>query len=217
MPITEIRGGQIKDGTVKRPDLNTNEVGSAVVRKVTIAGRGLKLEYDGADAGTGDVTISVINPDLIFKQFLLNGASQAMNVNGSVTPVEFAYSADGTVDTYLQQVVIELQDGSIDWNLFGALAALTNGFDLKIDQGGTTKTLINAAKTTYQLIRDLGGGTFDLLEKSTGGNDDSILIRMPLYDALLAGGSADKIYATVSDDLTGLTRFNAYVIAGREP
>src|SRR5262245_59065771 len=60
MGLTQIRGGQVQDGTIQRADLDIATIGQAVIRKL-IAGAGLGETHDGADAGTGDVTLSVPN------------------------------------------------------------------------------------------------------------------------------------------------------------
>ena len=60
MALTQVRGGQVQDGSIQRVDLDVSTVGQAVIRKL-IAGGGLSLSYDGADAGTGDVTVSAPN------------------------------------------------------------------------------------------------------------------------------------------------------------
>lgn len=57
MPTTQLSGNQIKDGDIKRADLNTSQAGSAVITKI-IAGSGISIVSTGADAGTGDVTIT---------------------------------------------------------------------------------------------------------------------------------------------------------------
>jgi len=57
MSGTEIKSSQIKDGEVKRADLNTSTTGSAVVTKL-VAGTGISFSSTGVDAGTGDVTIT---------------------------------------------------------------------------------------------------------------------------------------------------------------
>ena len=57
MPITEIRGGQIKDTSVQRADLDISTTGSAVVRRI-IAGTNVTIGSTGVDTGTGDVTIN---------------------------------------------------------------------------------------------------------------------------------------------------------------
>jgi hypothetical protein len=58
MPITNVRGRQLKDDDVMRADLNTSVVGSAVIRRV-IQGTGVAFNSTGVDTGTGDVTISL--------------------------------------------------------------------------------------------------------------------------------------------------------------
>lgn len=67
MPRTKVNGVQIvsdtidsdliKQGSVSRSDLNTTTVGQAVVAKI-VQGTGISISSTGADAGTGDVTIS---------------------------------------------------------------------------------------------------------------------------------------------------------------
>jgi uncharacterized protein involved in outer membrane biogenesis len=65
---TEIRSTQIRDGEVKRQDLNTADSGSAVITKV-ISGANIGISSTGVDAGTGDVTIAL-------------NISQDINANG---------------------------------------------------------------------------------------------------------------------------------------
>lgn len=57
MPITAPSGRQILDGSIQRADLDATTVGQAVIRKV-VQGAGISLSSTGADAGTGDVTVS---------------------------------------------------------------------------------------------------------------------------------------------------------------
>lgn len=58
MSGTGVNSQDIQDGSIWRVDLNTTGSGKAVVRKVTV-GAGLASTYDGVDAGTGDVVISL--------------------------------------------------------------------------------------------------------------------------------------------------------------
>jgi hypothetical protein len=57
MARTEVRSKQIKDGGVKREDLNTDISGRAVITKI-IAGDNITISSTGVDEGTGDVTIN---------------------------------------------------------------------------------------------------------------------------------------------------------------
>jgi hypothetical protein len=54
---TLLRGTQVGDGSIQRVDIDVSTAGQALIRKV-IAGAGITLVSTGADAGTGDVTIS---------------------------------------------------------------------------------------------------------------------------------------------------------------
>lgn len=57
MARTFIGGALVEDGSIERADLNTADTGKAVIRKV-VAGTGIQISSTGADAGTGDVTVS---------------------------------------------------------------------------------------------------------------------------------------------------------------
>jgi hypothetical protein len=59
MALTAIRGKQVLDGTIQRHDLDVSTVGQAVVAKL-IQGTNVTLSSTGGDAGTGDVTISIL-------------------------------------------------------------------------------------------------------------------------------------------------------------
>jgi len=54
--LGKLKSEQIKDGEVKRDDINVDETGQAVITKI-IAGTGVTITSTGVDAGTGDVTI----------------------------------------------------------------------------------------------------------------------------------------------------------------
>lgn len=59
MARTRIRSKEIEDGSISRADLNVSTVGSAVIAKL-VQGTNILLSSTGADAGTGDVTASLI-------------------------------------------------------------------------------------------------------------------------------------------------------------
>lgn len=56
MSITRQTGRNVRDGSIARVDLNTDQSGEAVIVKA-VAGPGIILHSTGADSGTGDVTI----------------------------------------------------------------------------------------------------------------------------------------------------------------
>lgn len=58
MGRTFLTGGQVKDGSVQKVDLDTTTTGQAVITKV-IAGTSISISSTGVDAGTGDVTVNL--------------------------------------------------------------------------------------------------------------------------------------------------------------
>ena len=77
--------------------------------------------------------LAVRNSDIFYVKFKHNGSSM-LNVNGSVTPVEFALE-DLPVDNFLLTRIDYLisQDAIIDVKKFGNINALTNGLLFEID------------------------------------------------------------------------------------
>lgn len=57
MAATNVRSGQLKDGDVKRVDMDITTAGQAVATKI-VAGTNVTITYTGVDSGTGDVTIN---------------------------------------------------------------------------------------------------------------------------------------------------------------
>ncbi len=60
MAQTQIKSSQLLDEGVRRSDINVSVSGHALITKVLV-GAGLTESHTGADAGTGDVTLSVGN------------------------------------------------------------------------------------------------------------------------------------------------------------
>lgn len=137
-----------------------------------------------------------------------------MAVNGSVTPVPFWLPADATKDTYLDKIILVIESKRVDFALFGNLAALTTGFDLILKQGGVSVSLIDRAKTTYQLLKQ-SGADFDLLKKADATLNDGLIVRFQLDSPKLIAGSSDEIRAIVNDNLSTLSAFTARAFVRR--
>jgi hypothetical protein len=107
MPPTVIRGTQVLDGSIQRADLDVTTAGKAVIAKL-VQGTGIALSSTGADSGTGDVTVSGVDPGTWAALSLGTGwtaptqAQFRIETNGTVKTVYFrgmiqaAYSALGT-------------------------------------------------------------------------------------------------------------------------
>lgn len=94
MARTQVKGTQLGDESVGRPDLNVSTAGQAVTRKI-IAGTGVTISSTGVDAGTGDVTIN---------------AAPASSVN--FTPVKVRTAAAQSVSA---NVLTKVVFGTVDY------------------------------------------------------------------------------------------------------
>ena len=120
---TAITGKQIRDGSICRVDLNTTDVGEAVITK-SVAGSNILLSSTGTDAGTGDVTInlntSITNIDsietegeiriLATETLRLQSNGVGVEVSGTPNDGRLAFSLPNAVDTPIEFITMERID-----------------------------------------------------------------------------------------------------------
>jgi len=146
-----------------------------------------------------------------------------MNVNGSVTPVEFYIEAESTYDIRIMNIVITIVDGAISHSKFGAILPLTNGWDLKVVEGVSPTFIITKATTGGELLQQsgslylFGNGTTVNIIPNSAVNEDTFLVNVPISEYIPGGfriglSGVDKIQAIVNDNLTGLTKMTVRVI-----
>jgi len=172
---------------------------------------------------------------LPFRQYFTDDGvktgSNAMRVNGSVTPVDFYVSANPNYDIYIKYITVEIGDGgSPNLNSFGALTALTNGVSFLWDTTNEPEyELHEGIKTNKEFIRiasdsaGFGDGVNAFLADVSGGGSEKSYL--PNFDTTeiyglpwglrLKKGSLDRIVFRVQDNLTGLTTFNAIATGTR--
>ncbi len=141
-----------------------------------------------------------------------------MNINGSVTPVEFFVSPMGAsagTQWDITRMLVSMTHGSAgDDGLFGNLTALTNGTYFRFEDG-TNYNLFNAKENSdfaiegYDITypsRSGGGGTAGTRSRITfnGRDKRGVVIR-------LSADSSDKFLACVRDDLASLDSFRVKV------
>jgi hypothetical protein len=97
MARTEIRGGQVLDGSIKRKDLNIDNSENAVIRKI-IAGNNITISSTGAASGTGDVTINAIATGEGGSGAFLFSEQTTDNVERSLAEFEIA---ENTTESFL--------------------------------------------------------------------------------------------------------------------
>ncbi len=148
-----------------------------------------------------------------------------MNVDGS-TPQEFYIAAHLDYDIRIMIIAAIIADTAIVHSKFGNIAALANGWDLKVTESGVDTFLINKAKTGGEAIAQAGfahafgdGATSFELTNWTG-TEDAQSIVIPIHHVIPGGlrigrGTKDRIVSIVNDNLTGLTEFTLRILGYR--
>jgi hypothetical protein len=163
---------------------------------------------------------------LPYRAYFTNPAgSNDMAVDGSSTNVSFKVGASDKFDIFVKSISVDIGDGgSPNLNLFGAIAALTNGVEWiysTITHG--EYQLHDGIKTNREFIRvgqatgAIGTGADAYLADVSGGAgseksylpviDISDTFGMP-YGMPLRRGSTDSIIFKVKDNLAALTTLN---------
>lgn len=182
---------------------------------------------DGAVLGTlihpSQDTLSEVygtsNRNSFFSDYLrltTNTAVFQMNVNGATTNQVFELVAKQDRDIFIRHITVMIADGTSSLNKFGALAALTNGWDLRIFESGEFSNIIEISKTggdvaiNTGLTNVYGSGSSVYALPSYLGGDNAIAIPINL-EQIVPGGiriakkSLNKLVSTVRDDLTALS------------
>lgn len=145
-----------------------------------------------------------------------SGGSVEMAVDGSSTAVNFELAPGATEVFRVESIafVVKLASAA-DFDKFGDLTALGNGL------------LVQTIDSDDSEIVDLLGGqaikeNFDLLSvgslalKSGAGSDGLQAVITPAVPIRLDGAASELLRVTVQDNLTGLTRFRAFVNGVKE-
>jgi hypothetical protein len=159
------------------------------------------------------VPISPIPPVGIWvkSNHFLNGSSEDMNIDGSVTPQVFKFQPPAGEIWYAQSITIGLDDvGNLDPDDYGAIAGpLTSGTQVFTFTNEVETEIVNLQKNTdIALSFNFGVGTFN-----PGGFLDSTKVfvaKMP-FPISIKLTENDSIGFRVRDDLTGLVWHRAMV------
>lgn len=156
----------------------------------------------------------------LFRDFLKNGTSVNMNVNGAVTAQEFAISSQLNKTIWLTSVRFIFEDASMEMNTqdFRRFATATlagvglvNGLLFGSVQSGETTDL---ASEPIQIMGDFFtyADSYLNLINSVGAQEDFLSFDFNFEKPIvLAEGGNDKLYVLVRDDLTGINKFQVLV------
>lgn len=149
-----------------------------------------------------------------FRQYLLNGSSYSMNVDGSSTPVTFQNAPASGKIWYISSISIILEDSSMNFEKFGGISSLTNGVDWYAKENNGSEELLANIKRNG----DYYGFATDIIFDSA--STDIMVISINLFKSegtmfKLIGSNSDYIKAIINDNLTSIQRFNV-IIRGYE-
>lgn len=146
-----------------------------------------------------------------------SGGSYDMNVNGSVTPVDFTFTPGTSEIWYMERITWMFNDsGAAKPVDFGCIAdGLTNGVLIKIKSNGT-ETTIGTIKNNIEVAQMFTEAAWTPTAGFMGGENvymGSVLFRNSFK---LSNATGDYVKFTVQDDLTGLDFFQINTLVWRE-
>ena len=165
---------------------------------------GDRFKVDAISGTNPAVPVDIVNHAIVE---LLDGASSAaMNIDGSITPVEFTVGPPNGETWYVDSVGFAFSDSGaakgIDWG--GINLGLANGFLIETTIGTVDREIANL-KSNIGIVTTFDDGGF------AGGNS-GFITDANFYSGLLnltpnitlIGSASEVIKATVRDNLTGL-------------
>ena len=151
-----------------------------------------------------------------FAEFLKDGSTINMAVDGSVTPVEYSFTVATDTRIRLSNGLLTLEDGNQQFSPenFGAIpGALPNGIETSITPFGGVKTVLE----TWKINRDIQSTMFRFKNQF---KQDGAYVGMWEFASDLSGGKGlylnegDKFSMLVQDDLSALD-FKCFNLKGR--
>lgn len=150
-----------------------------------------------------------------FRAFLSTspGGVSNMNVNGSVTPVNFDFAPTAANETYqiFESSFVLATTGNVNEFVtkFADLPALTNGIDISFQFSGQSYGLTGLIKTNFDLYRVFVDET---LPVNIGNR--TIMVGSQWHDPPIIFKPNDRIRVTIRDNLTSITAMGV-TLAGK--
>jgi hypothetical protein len=137
--------------------------------------------------------------------YLRNGSSRNMNINGSITPVVFTYTVPANETWYAEGLRVFMSDsGTMAIGEFGSLGSvLTNGLLIEFVISSTSYQYANI-KTNEELAISFIEG-FASVDGSSGFlNTNKLFMSCGTLDPFIRLNAGDQVKVTVQDNLSGL-------------
>jgi len=172
-----------------------------------------------------DGDLGVLTRTKIYSNYLRGpGESPDLNIDGSVTPVEFTIDAqtDRLISIYNIRFVLnstQMSLGSAEGRRFASAAAtpgLTNGLEFFIEQGGIVTDIFSAP---VKQIADFLNYSDDFYNEAgaLGAGMDILIARFDFpYYVNIVPTVVDRVVVRVSDDLTEINTFRIAALGTQE-
>lgn len=164
--------------------------------------RRLQVESRLAPGTVISVDAVPANPGNAVRDFLRNGGSRDMNVDGSGGDIAFTFDADSSKDIFLTEVrfIFNAQSINMKGEDFGSDLPLTNGTKFEVTTNGTTTELANFKINEDFLALPSRSGINMIYD---GPANDQIVASFYFGGAVcLKAGTGDNVKITVRDELT---------------
>lgn len=151
----------------------------------------------------------------VVREYVLNGGSSDLMVDGSGGDVEFVFPADLADDITLNELifVFSSDDLKFEGTKFGNENALTTGLLVEVTSGGVTTEIANILITEHFLEFGSPGG----VTVSKNGKDAMVIGFNMGGNIVLEFGVVDEVKVTVRDDLDkGSHRYLALTVKGEK-
>lgn len=114
-------------------------------------------------------TVVEIDPALVINEYVLNGGSNDMGIDGT-TPVTFSYAPPSGKNLRANRAIMYMESsGAMDSTKFGDLTALTNGVQIKADSEVLANWQDNVDILTNMFDLTPAGETFGKLTRTLVG------------------------------------------------
>lgn len=154
--------------------------------------------------------------DQLSYQLALNGGSEDMTVNGSVTPVTFSVDAIAGFEQIVTSIVFNAADNGFSMDKFlGENSALTNGIQIDVQSEESEFSML-PIKTTQHFDSRFAFGAGRSWEVVYASGADSLVARFtpPSPFILKPSGTYatdDYLNIVIQDNLTGISELEAIV------
>ena len=160
---------------------------------------------------------------LPFREYFTNNGSIDMDVDGSVTPVNFSINANANRQVSIKSMFVSIVDAGASLSEFGNLSALTNGVEFIWESQDFGEIVIaNELKSNFDFVAFSGGSpafgnsSTAFVAPNVIGNEEAIISFIDFqklfgfeFGIPLRKGTKDRLLFRINDNISGVTSFKA--------